>query len=328
MSVEGVSNMRCLVTGASGHLGSYLVKHLVEQGAEVLALVRPQSDLWRLSDLLDPIQIIKVDLSDLSPAKDIILEKPPEVVFHLAWFGVSGNDRDDADQINLNVAGSLNLFEIIRGAGCRNWVGIGSQAEYGIVNGPLIENLPTLPVTAYGVAKLCVGLLTKKLCEISAMRFIWFRLLATYGPKDDDRHLIPTVIHKLLAGEVPALTSGEQEWDYLYVEDAAEAIYQAAVNPVAHGFFNLGSGDAHPIRDIVERIRNMIDPSLALKFGEVPCNPKAMMHLQADISHLREAVCWWPRVSLQEGLQRTVDWYRKKCKKIRGKGLTSSLVNI
>lgn len=302
--------MRCLVTGASGHLGSYLVERLIDEGAAVTALVRPESDLWRLADVKDRIDILRADLSDLSRVTSRISQAQPEIVFHLAWQGVTSAFKDDPEQITRNVSGSIELFELVRTVGCRCWIGIGSQAEYGPHNQILTEERPVRPVTAYGVGKLCVGLLTNKLCELAGIRFVWLRLLATYGPKDDERHLIPIVVKRLLARERPSLTSSEQLWDYLYVEDAAEAIYRAAVTEDAHGIFNLGSGDVHSVRSIVEGIRDLIDPSLSLGFGEVPYPCDQVMHLQTSIDRLRQATGWTPRVSIDEGLRRTVDWYR------------------
>ena len=309
---------RCLVTGASGHLGSYLVRRLLREGAQVFALVRPKSDLWRLADVLDQVNVIRADLSDIARAQSSITEAKPEATFHLAWQGVTSGFKNDAQQITLNVTGSLNLFEIIRTAGCKLWVGVGSQAEYGTHNNILTEETPLRPATAYGIAKLCVGLLTKKLCELADIRYIWLRLLATYGPKDDERHLIPSVIRSLLSHERPLLTSGDQEWDYLYIEDAADAIYQAAVTESAEGVFNLSSGEAHTVRKLVEQIRNIIDPSLPLAFGEIPTPANQIMRLQADISKLREAIGWTPQTSLEEGLRRTVAW----SKRIIGEGST------
>ncbi|MDQ3820062.1 MAG: NAD-dependent epimerase/dehydratase family protein [Acidobacteriota bacterium] len=303
--------MRCLVTGASGHLGSYLVGRLLREGAQVFALVRPESDLRRLAGVLDRVEVIRASLSDIKRARPSIAEARPEAVFHLAWQGVAGDFKNDAQQITLNVAGSLDLFEAVRAAGCKLWVGVGSQAEYGTHNKILTEETPARPETAYGVAKLCVGLLTKKLCELAGIRYIWFRLLATYGPKDDERHLIPSVIRSLLAGECPQLTSGDQKWDYLYVGDAAEAIHRAAVTEGAEGVFNLSSGEAHTVREIVERIRDIIDPSLPLSFGEIPAPAARIMHLQADISKLREATGWTPRTSLEEGLRWTIEWAKE-----------------
>ena len=303
---------RCLVTGASGHLGSYLTRRLVADGAEVSVMVRPESDLWRLEGALDGVNVIRADLSGVGDAAaDALSAAAPEVVFHLAWYGVTKEFRNDPRQVTSNVTGSLRLFEAARGAGCRCWVGVGSQAEYGPhYDGPLTEELPTRPVTTYGVSKLCVGLLTRELCELAGVRHVWFRLLATYGPKDDERHLIPAVMRQLLAGERPSLTAGEQRWDYLYVEDAAEALRRAAADETVSGVFNLGSGEAHTVRGIVERVRDMIDPSLPLGFGEVPYRPDQTMRLQADISKLRAATGWAPRTSLEDGLRQTLDWYR------------------
>jgi nucleoside-diphosphate-sugar epimerase len=145
---------------------------------------------------------------------------------------------------------------------------------------------------------------------MAGIRYVWLRLLATYGPKDDVHHLIPTVILKLLAREKPSLTQGEQRWDYLYVEDAAEAIYSVALKAKAQGVFNLGSGEAYTIRSIAERIRDMIDPKLPLGFNEVPYRPDQVMNLQADISKLKNATGWEPKTSLDRGLEQAIEWYR------------------
>jgi nucleoside-diphosphate-sugar epimerase len=116
----------------------------------------------------------------------------------------------------------------------------------------------------------------------------------------------------LLAGERPALTPGEQIWDYLYVEDAAEAIYLAALMPDAEGVFNLGSGEGWRVREIIEHLRDLIDPSLPLGFGEVPYPPDQMMRLVTSIDRLKAATGWRPRVGLDKGLRRTIEWYRSQ----------------
>ncbi len=304
--------MRCLVTGASGHLGSHLTKRLLEEGSNVAALVRPESDLWRLKDVLDQITVIRTDLSNVSEATQAITQTKPEAVFHLAWQGVTSAFKNEPGQLVDNVAGSLNLFEIARDAGSKLWVGIGSQAEYGPHDGGLTEDTPVNPKTTYGAAKLTVGLQTKELCARSGIRYLWLRLLATYGPMDDERHLIPNVIRQLLRGERPRLTRGEQLLDYLYIADAAEAIYLAAVSKRAHGVFNLGSGESHSVRSILERIRDRIDPSLQLGFGDVPYPSDQTMRLETSIDRLRQATGWSPRVELDEGLARTVDWYKTR----------------
>jgi nucleoside-diphosphate-sugar epimerase len=166
------------------------------------------------------------------------------------------------------------------------------------------------PVTAYGVAKLAAGLSTAKMSELAGIRHVWLRLLSAYGPGDDVRHLLPSVILDLLARKKPALTLGEQVWDYLYVDDAATAICAVLEHQVA-GVFNLASGTTATIRSIVEQIRDLIDRSLPIGFGEIPYRSDQVMHLEADITRLTSATGWRPAVGLDRGLQRTVEWYRE-----------------
>ncbi len=296
--------MRCLVTGASGHLGSYLVRRLLRDGHTVTGMVRRESDLWRLHDVRSQLQLIYGDLATL----DSLRGATPEVVFHLAWFGVTSQYHDDPRQIEWNLLGTVRLLKLAQAAGCQCWVGLGSQAEYGLASGILHEDLPTQPVTMYGAAKLSAGLLTRQLCRLAGTRYVWLRLLATYGPHDDAQHLIPKVIQQLLKRQQPALTAGEQRWDYLFVEDAVEALCRVANTPHIDGVFNLASGETHRIREIVELIRDQIDCRLPLGLGELP---EQKQQLQADITRLKTATGWTPRVSLPAGVQQTIAWYRE-----------------
>ena len=304
--------MRCLVTGATGHIGSHLIRSLLKNDAEVAVLLRPTSDVWRIEDALSRLHIITGDLSSICEADRLVRGFAPEVVFHLAWHGVSKHLRNDASQLSQNVSGSIELLRIAYESGCRRWIGLGSQAEYGLYDMILTENLATRPVTHYGRAKLYVCLLAQKLCEDWKMDFVWPRLTASYGPMDNTDHLIPSVVLSLLRGARKALTAGEQRWDYLYVDDVVDAIFKLAIAPGANGIFNLGSGTSHTVRTVVERIRDLIDPSLPLGFGEAPYNGEEIRNLQVDNSRLRQATGWSPQVSLDEGLRRTVDWYSRK----------------
>jgi UDP-glucose 4-epimerase len=265
----------------------------------VTILVRESSDLWRLDGVLDKIQVFR--------AAGELRRAAPDVVFHLAWSGVTADTRNLPENLIDNVAGSLQLFRILQDVGC--WIGIGSQAEYGTQSEPLTEAMTARPDTPYGVAKFCLGQMLATLCSQCGKRFVWLRLTATYGPKDASRHLIPSVIAKLMAGERPQLTAGDQPWDYLYVEDAAECIYRAAVTANVEGVYNLGSGHSETVRHIVERLRDMIDPGLPLGFGDIASTQGA---LRADIAKIRHATGWSPQTDLETGLRRTLEWHKGK----------------
>jgi nucleoside-diphosphate-sugar epimerase len=302
--------MHALVTGATGFIGSHLVRLLLQKGNEVSVLIRPNSDTWRIKDVLSAVEVIHGDLSAIEQAGDMIRAFVPEMVFHLGWYGVGNRYRDDPAQVSQNLYGSLKLLELVAKAGCQRWLGLGSQAEYGRYDRVIAEGLPPQPTTLYGITKLSVCLLSQKLCEVYGIGFTWLRLFSLYGPTDTPQWMIPYTILTLLKKQKPALTLGEQRWDYLYVEDAVEAIWRAAITSSARGIFNLGSGEAHTIKSIVERTRDLIDTNLPLGFGEVPYRPDQIMHLQADISRLQQATGWAPQVSLDEGLRRTVTWFK------------------
>ena len=285
--------MRALVTGATGHLGSHLVQALLARGAEVGALVRPTTNLGKLDER---VRVLR-ELGDFRP----------DVVFHCAWSGIGREERDSAAQYYDNVPYALDVFRAASEAGAKTWIGLGSQAEYGPASDVLVETHHTKPAEAYGMAKKAVSLLTRDLCRLAGMRWVWMRLLATYGPGDDERHLIPMLIRKLQANETPALTAGSQYVDYLYVEDAAEALCAAAENGGVEGVFNLASGQPVRVRELAELVRDVVAPGAVLGFGQI--DGGAVPDLRADTSRLRAATSWTPRTSLRDGLARTARWY-------------------
>ncbi len=300
--------MRVLVTGASGHIGSFVVRRLLRDGHDVIAGVRASSDLWRLDDIVDAVELLPFDLATLTAEPDTLAEARPDVVVHAAWSGVAAADRDDPRHVAPNIGGTLELVRQAGEAGSRAFVGLGSQAEYGPYDEPLREELTPRPVSLYGAAKLCTAELTRGMCFSYGMRWAWLRLIAAYGPMDDRTHLLPSVIQDLLAARRPAVSQGAQEWDYLYVEDVAEAIRAVVVTEAARGVLNLSAGLAWSVRALVEQVRDLIDPQLQVGFGERDGGGESV---RGDASRLRELTGWAPRVALADGLRATVEWERQ-----------------
>ncbi|PIT73919.1 NAD(P)-dependent oxidoreductase [Limnohabitans sp. G3-2] len=301
---------KIFVTGGTGFVGARVVRQLVEQGREVAVLMRASSNSRRIDDLLDRCTVIRGDLAQIETIRGALKHFSPEAVVHLAWDGVKGVDRNSAVQMD-NIVASVNLYQLTEQIGCCNFVGLGSQAEYGPAVGRISESNATRPTTAYGAAKLATGLVLERTAAVTGRPFAWLRLFSSYGPDDDPSWLIPYMIRSLLAGEKPRLTKAEQIWDYIHVNDVAAGVI-AALDAGACGFFNLGSGQERPLREIISLIRDMIDPSLTLGFGEVPYRPDQVMHLAADITALSSASGWSPAVSLKSGLSETVEWYKKE----------------
>lgn len=275
-------------------------------------LARGGSNLWRIEPLPQNAEIIRGDLQEL-PVKRIA-EFGPEVIVHAAWHGVTNQHRNDPAQIGLNVAPTVRLAQLAAEVGCKRFIGLGSQAEYGPLNRIISEEDSTEPTTLYGASKLAACHLTRVLCEQLGVRWAWLRVFSTYGPMEDASWLIPYLIRALLKGERPALTGCDQRWDFLFGPDAADAIWSVIANKEANGLFNLGSGHGDVLRHTVETLRDLIDSKLPLGIGDVPYRRDQVMHLQADIKRLTAATGWRPKTEIAEGLARTIAWHREAVK--------------
>jgi UDP-glucose 4-epimerase len=299
--------MRVFVTGASGFLGSYLVADLLAGGHEVAVLLRPDSASWRLGEAHDRLHVIPGALEHLEGLHGALGAFAPEAVVHMAWRGVAGSDRNSPVQA-ANVADTVGLVELAAQTGSRIFVGAGSQAEYGPYDRAIHEDDIPRPTTLYGMAKLAAGSMAMRLCEERGLRAAWLRIFSTYGPKDADYWLIPSMIRNLRSGQHMALTACEQRWGFLHARDAAAAFRLAITQAAASGIFNVGSPEAPPLCETVTRLRDLVEPGATLGFGELAYRPDQVMILAADVSRML-ALGWKPEVSLDEGLRETVNWH-------------------
>ena len=301
---------RILVTGAAGFVGAAVVHQLLAKGKDVAIIVRPTSDLRRLEKKLDDVTVIHGDLFAIDDSRREIERFAPEGVAHLGWGGVSGGGRNQALQLD-NLISSIQLYRLTEEIGCAYFLGLGSQAEYGIASGKIDEQLSPKPTNVYGAAKLATALVLDQMSAASGRPFAWLRLFSSYGPDDTPSYLMPYLIRSLLAGEKPALTKAEQIWDYIHVDDVASAVV-ASMDAEVKGIYNLGSGVGRPLQEIISMVRDLIDPALPLGFDEVPYSPNQVMHLEANIDALSNAANWAPEIGLEDGLARVVDWYREE----------------
>jgi nucleoside-diphosphate-sugar epimerase len=293
-----------VLTGATGFIGAAVRQELLRRNVRPLVLLRPESDPSRQT-ALDPRLTFT---SAAWAAPDLIAQLAPhrpEALIHCAWRGVGGADRNAAFQVEENLPLTLATVRLAAATGCRHWVGLGSQAEYGNPNRIVTEESAPRPTTAYGEAKLAAGREALALCARLGITGSWLRVFSTYGPGDHPRWLIPHVIREFLHGRAPQVTRCEQRWDYLYVDDAARAIVEVACSR-SGGVHNLGSGEAPVLRDTVEQIRRECGATVAAAYGAVPYRDDQVFHLQADISKLTFATGWTPRVPLTDGIRATV----------------------
>ena len=153
--------------------------------------------------------------------------------------------------------------------------------------------------------------MSRILCEQKGIRHIWTRILSIYGPYDNSNTMIMSTIRKILQGEAPSLTRGEQKWDYLYSADAARAFFLLAQKGMDGRTYCIGSGKTYPLISYIEQLRDYIDPKAPLGIGDIPYGAKQVMYLCADISKLEEDTGFQPIYTFDEGIRITVEWYKE-----------------
>ncbi len=298
-----------VVTGPTGAIGVALCEELLGRGCVVYAVCRPESP--RAAALPDGVRIIFRDLSRIRSISELVEERC-DVFFHLGWTDTVGPGRDDMPVQIRNIGYTIDAVRAASDLGCRVFVGAGSQAEYGRYDYELRPETPAFPENGYGMAKLCAGQMSRVEAARLGVAHVWARILSVYGPHDGDGTMVISTIRKLLAGERPALTAGEQIWDYIYAADAAHALICMAERGTDGAVYPLGSGEARSLRRYIETIRDAVDQALPLGFGEIPYGERQVMHLSADISALLTDTGFFPRVGFEEGIKKTVDWVKKQ----------------
>jgi nucleoside-diphosphate-sugar epimerase len=305
-------NREVWVTGASGFLGSHLVRRLVGLGARCTALHRTSSSLARLEDVRSRVLLAPVDLGDREGLRRQLPRPGPSVLFHLAAYGVDPREHDLSSALRANVLGLVHLVEALEGTPLDSFVNTGTCAEYaGGIDRPLRESDPVDPRGAYAVSKSAAVMLGVMIARTRQWPLVTLRPFTFYGPGERSDRLIPHVLGCVLRGEEIRMTGGIQTRDFIYVEDVVEAYLRAGMPPVARGeVINLGSGKATPVRALVERIRELTGSQVPVLAGAVPYRADEQWHLCADIRRARELLGWSPRVDLDEGIRRTLEWLR------------------
>ena len=301
---------RVIVTGATGMIGASLIEQLINDNIEVTAIIRPNSAKFINLVRSPKVMVIECDVNNLLSLSDKLKGKY-DVFYHFAWDGTYGDSRDDMFLQERNIRNTLEAVTLAHNLNCDVFVGAGSQAEFGFVDGVISDKIPKNPVTGYGIAKYTAGKLSAILCTQYGMRQSWGRIVSTYGPRDNNYTMVMSGIINMLDGQRMQFTKGEQVWDYLYGEDCARAFYLIGKYGKDGKAYTIGSGKTRLLREYIEVIRDIVNPDLDIGIGEIPYYQNQVMRLEADISELSRDTGFTPQIEFEEGIRRTVDWYKK-----------------
>ena len=297
--------MKIVVTGSSGFLGSWICRVLA-QSHEVVALVRPTSDLFRLSGI-NNLAVMPINPEDWNK---YILQSKTNALVLADWWGVGNIERNDPRQFE-NIERMTSLASAAEHSGIETVIGVGSQAELGPISNVITEDLPDNPTTKYGIAKAEARLKLTDIFQKSDTRFVWMRIFSAYGPLDTGNWLIPQTVDSLLRGEVMKLTKGEQEWSYLHAFDLAKAFQIVLENSSIEGVVNVGNPQTINLKEAIVEIAQNLEGQQLLEFGAVDYRPDQVMKLKPLCENLSQAG-WSPQVTFKDGIAQTISWLKRE----------------
>jgi dTDP-glucose 4,6-dehydratase len=313
-----LSGRRVLVTGAGGFIGSHVVEALVQEGARVRALVRYSSRGSRgwldalTAERLADVETFAGDIRD-GPTVDRAVDWC-EIVLHLAsLIAIPYSYLAPEAYVATNVVGTQHVLDACRRHDVGRIVHTSTSEVYGTAQRvPIDETHPLHPQSPYAASKASADLLALSYHASFGSPVVVLRPFNTYGPRQSLRAIIPTIAAQLLAGGPVRIGATAPTRDFTYVTDTADGFVRAATADAVGQVVQLGTGSEISIGDVAKAIADVVGTPLRLESDETRLRPASseVLRLVSDASRARAVLGWTPRVSLSDGLRKTVEWLR------------------
>jgi len=308
---------KVLVTGAGGFIGSHLVENLVVLGVEVRAFVRYNSrNDQGLIELLPTevkgnIEVVLGDLRDSETVREAV--NGIDIIFHLAaLIAIPYSYLHPREVVETNIIGTLNMLNAARDYGMEKIIHTSTSEVYGTAQYvPIDEKHPLQGQSPYSASKIGADMLAESYYRSYDMPIAIIRPFNTYGPRQSARAVIPTIISQALTKEEILLGSLHPTRDYTYVGDVVEAFIKVAESPSSIGeVINIGSNFEIPIGDIAAKVLSMVGKNKQIVTDPRRIRPgkSEVERLWCDSTKAKELLGWEPKVSFDEGLNRTIKW--------------------
>lgn len=293
-----------VITGATSFIGTHLINEWLNDDCTIYAIVRPNSKNMNRIPSSKKIHVLGLEMAQYDKLPELI--PSADYFYHLSWEGARAPYRDDDVLQKTNFVCAVKAIEAADKIGCTFFLGTGSQAEYGRIDGVVRENHPCEPNTAYGREKLHACKALSIYASDHQIRFIWTRIFSLYGVYDYPGTLIMSSIEKMKKNIPVEMTPATQFWDYLNVIDAAKAMKLFAESNCENGIYNLASGEYMQLRKFVKCIKTVLKSESELLFGAIPYGSNGPVNLMPDVAKIKNALNWKPQISFENGIRELI----------------------
>ena len=297
-----------IVSGANGFVGSALVHELLKNDYRVVALDQAGCS----GNLPDDERVIFVpcDLSEMVLLKKKLPEFQYEFFFHFAWIGSVGPQRADTAIQLQNAQWTVDALRAAKELGCRRFLCAGSIMEQESLAAAWAPGSRPGPGYIYGGGKLIAHMMCMSVAAQIGIELVWPQITNAYGIGENSPRLVNTTLKKCIHKEVPTLTAGTQNYDFVYIDDVARAFLLIAEKGKPFHSYLIGSGAARPLRDFLMEMKEAVAPDLEFSFGSVPFTGINLPLHIFDTSRTEEDTGFKATIGFAEGCRQTIDWLR------------------
>ncbi|MEH7667250.1 NAD(P)-dependent oxidoreductase [Bacillus sp. JJ689] len=309
--ITSFKNKTFLITGGYGFIGSHLARRLLNLQARIVLFIRTPSNFWRLKDIIKNIETYEIDIRDRKQVQDAIKKVNPDYIFHLAAYGVNSAHTDYMHAIETNIIGTCNIIQAAKLVNCKKIINFGSSSEYGNKMEPIHENMLLTPVDIYGSTKAAATILAHQIASENSINLITLRPFGIFGESEEPHKIFSYIILQVLQNKDVNLTFCNQLRDYCYIENIIDACILAVENTtVQNEIFNIGSGTIYPLKHYVELLFKHLKTNSRPNYGAIPSRTNERWVPEADVQKIKNSLSWEPRINIEEGITKTVNWYK------------------